>query len=66
MRTENRIKILEIGDKINCMGITCEIKEIAYQEYWEGYGFRTEFTDTNGVYRSWKQDIDGGYVIEKE
>lgn len=57
---------LEHGDTIICQGIKATIKEIKFQEYWEGYGFITEFTDTNGNYRSWKQGIDGGKVIPKE
>lgn len=58
-------KILETGDKIKCKGITCTIKEITFQEYWEDDGFYIEFHDTNGVYRSWKQWVDGGKVIPK-
>ena len=57
---------LEPGDTILCKGIKAIIKEIEFQEYWEGYGFITEFTDTNGNYRSWKQGVDGGKVIPKE
>lgn len=57
---------IEPGDTIVCQGIKATIKEIAFQEYWDGYGFITEFIDTNGNYRSWKQGIDGGKVIPKE
>lgn len=60
------IPTLEPGDTILCKGIKATIKEIEFQEYWEGYGFITEFTDTNWVYRSWKQGVDGGKVIPKE
>ena len=60
---EDGNKTLEIGDKVKCQGITCTIKEVAFQEYYEGYGFVTEFRDTNGVYRNWKQWVDGGEVI---
>lgn len=63
---EDGNKTLEIGDKVRCKGTTCTIKEIAFQEYYEGYGFVTEFRDTNGVYRNWKQWVDGGEVIPKE
>ena len=62
-----------------CKGIRAEIASITFQEYWGDkreekdsngneyeYGFYTEFTDTNGVYRNWKQYIDGGYVIPKK
>ena len=57
---------LEPGDTILCKGIKATIKEIKNQEYWNDYGFITEFIDTNGNYRSWKQGIDGGKVIPKE
>lgn len=57
---------IEPGDTIICQGIKATIKEIKFQEYWDGYGFITEFIDTNGNYRSWKQSIDGGKVIPKE
>ena len=63
---DENIPTLEPGDTIICKGIKATIKEIEFQEYWEGYGFITEFTDTNGNYRSWKQGIDGGKVISKE
>ena len=63
MREENGNKILEVGDIIYCKGIRAEIDRISYQEYWDGYGFRTEFWDTKGNYRSWKQDLDGGFVL---
>lgn len=63
MREENGIKILEVGDVIFCGGIRAEIASIAYQEYWDREGFRTEFTDTKGNYRSWKQVWDGGFVL---
>lgn len=57
---------LEPGDTIVCKGIRVTIKEIKYQDYFHDDGFITEFTDTNGNYRSWKQYIDGGRVIPKE
>ena len=63
---EKEILKLEPGDTIICKGIKATIKEIEFQEYWEDYGFITEFTDTNGNYRSWKQGVDGGKVIPKE
>lgn len=55
---------LEPGDTIVCKGIRATIKEIKFQEYWDSY--ITEFIDTNGNYRSWKQEVDGGKVIPKE
>lgn len=62
--TEYGTKVLEKGDKIRCQGITCTVAEITFQEYWEGEGFYTEFRDTKGVYRNWKQWVDGGEVLE--
>lgn len=56
---------LQIGDTIKCMGITATIKEIAFQEPWEWReSWYLEFTDTNGVYRSWKQEYDGGRAYD--
>ena len=57
---------LEPGDTIICHGVKATIAKITFQEYWEGDGFYTEFTDTNGNYRNWKQEVDGGKVIPKE
>lgn len=56
-------KILEPGDRIRCQGITCTIAEITFQEYWEDDGFYIEFRDETGVYRNWKQWVDGGEVL---
>ena len=57
---------LLIGDEVCCSGLRCTIKEIAFQEPWEWRNsYYIEFTDTNGVYRSWKQYLDGGYAILK-
>ena len=40
------IPTLEPGDTIICKGIKVTIKEIEFQDYWDGYGFIKEFTDT--------------------
>ena len=54
---------LKPGDIIHCQGIVCKIKEITFQEPWEWRdAYYLEFEDTNGVYRSWKQNHDGGYA----
>lgn len=53
---------LKPGDIVTCKGISATIKEITFQEYWEGEGYYVEFTDTNGNYRNWKQWTDGGTV----
>lgn len=66
MKFEEKILKLEPGDTIICHGVKATIEKITFQEYWEGDGFYTEFTDTNGVYRNWKQWVDGGKVIPKE
>ena len=63
--TINGTPQLEAGDTIVCQGIQATIKEITFQEYWYNEGFYTEFRDTNGVYRNWKQWVDGGEVIPK-
>lgn len=55
---------LRPGDRITCNGITCTVKEIAFQEPWEmREAYYLEFYDTNGIYRSWKQNIDGGKAV---
>ena len=61
---DNGNKILEPGDRICCQGITSEIKDITFQEYWDDDGFYIEFRDTNGYYRNWKQWTDGGKVLD--
>lgn len=54
---------LRIGDVVHCKGIVYEIAEIKYQEPWEWReAYYIEFTDTNGNYRSWKQNFDGGWA----
>ena len=57
---------LEVGDTIRCQGITATIADITFQEPWEWReAYYLEFTDTNGVYRSWKQNYDGGKAYDK-
>ena len=59
-------KELEPGDIIVCQGIKATISSITFQEYWgDDEGFYSEFIDTNGIYRNWKQWTDGGYVLLK-
>lgn len=56
---------LEVGDIIICGGIKAKIKSIAFQEPWAWRdAYYLEFTDTNGVYRSWKQNFDGGEAYD--
>lgn len=58
---------LKPGDKVCVNGITCEIKEIKYQEPWKWReAYYLEFYDTDGNYRSWKQVVDGGYAELKD
>lgn len=58
---------LEIGDIIKVQGITATIASIAFQEPWSWRkSYYLEFTDTNGVYRSWKQEFDGGNAYSKD
>lgn len=66
MKIENGRRILEIGDRVHCQGITSRVDEIYWQEDWGGSdGIYTEFRDTNGVLRNWKQGIDGGFVLNE-
>lgn len=61
---ENNVNKIEVGDKIQVQGITVEVASIAFQEHYSD-GFITEFTDTRGNYRSWKQCVEGGKLIKK-
>lgn len=54
----------EIGDMIRALGMTAIIGEILYQDCYDGI-FDIEFIDTQGVYRHWKQEYDGGRLIKK-
>ena len=57
------VRDLRPGDVVYCQGIACIIKEIVWQEPWEmRKAYCLEFLDTNGIYRSWKQNFDGGYA----
>ena len=57
------VRDLRPGDVVYCQGIACTIKEIVWQEPWEmRKAYYLEFRDTNGVYRSRKQNFDGGYA----
>ena len=54
---------LKPGDVVHVQGIVCEIAEIAWLEPWDWReAYYLEFRDTNGIYRSWKQNFDGGYA----
>jgi len=53
------------GDVIMARGIKAVIDTIDFQEPWSWRkSYYLEFTDTNGVYRSWKQEIDGGTAYD--
>ena len=57
---------LQVGDIVVCKGIKCEIAKITFSEPWSWRNsYYAEFTDTNGVYRSWKQQYDGGCAYRK-
>lgn len=66
----NNIPEAQAGDIIICQGIRAEIAKIAYQECYPlgngEYEWFMEFTDTKGVYRSWKSTLDGGKIILKD
>lgn len=52
---------LRAGDVVHVQGITCTVMRIVWQEPWAWReAYYLEFYDTNGVYRSWKQNFDGG------
>lgn len=57
------VRDLRPGDVVYCQGIACTIKEIVWQEPWEmRKAYYLDFWDTSGIYRSWKQNFDGGYA----
>ena len=56
------IKLLKSGDIIVAMGISVVVKEIIYQDYFNGK-WDVEFVDSEGKYRHWKQEFDGGDVV---
>ena len=53
------------GDRITVKGITFEIQKVLSQDYFEGDGWDIELRDTTGMYRHWKQWLDGGRLISK-
>lgn len=62
---------LEVGDIIVAKGGKATISSIISQDTYFGSNYcddsvNIEFRDSNGNYRSWKSDIDGGYVLYKE
>jgi len=57
--------LAKIGDIVKAKGISVEIAEINYQEWYKEEGWNIEFMDTNDNYRSWKQQFDGGELIKK-
>ena len=54
----------KVGDKVSAMGITAEIGKIIYQFYFNG-AWDIEFVDSYGNYRHWKQEFDGGKLIQR-
>ena len=57
---------LKVGDTIKCAGITATIAEISFQEPWEWrQAWYIEFTDTDGNYRNWRQNDDGGKAFDE-
>lgn len=51
-----------IGDKIRSHGIEVTIGTLYYSDCYDGV-WDVEFIDTNGQYRHWKQQYDGGEYI---
>lgn len=60
----SKANTIEVGDKIQVQGITVEVASVQYQFCFDD-GIVAEFTDTNDIYRNWKQRIDGGTLIKK-
>lgn len=63
----------EVGDIVVCKGIKAEIAKIGFMDYysrervWDPISeVICEFWDTKGNYRSYKSDLDGGYIIYKD
>lgn len=57
---------LKANDTVICGNVKATIREITFQEPWEWRrSYYLEFTDTNGIYRSWKQQYDGGYAVDE-
>lgn len=70
---------VKVGDKVKAMGITSTIDTIHYIDVYAETGhpsyrdakdedtyyifYDIEFRDTNGVYRHWKSNSDGGELI---
>jgi len=54
----------KVGDKVSAMGITAEIGQIIYQFYFNG-AWDIEFVDSYGNYRHWKQEFDGGKLVQR-
>lgn len=56
---------LVAGDIVRVRGIKAVIDHISFQEPWAWRkSYYLEFIDTNGVYRSWKQETDGGTAYD--
>lgn len=62
----------EVGDKVECKGMSFTIKEILFQDcyncdYDDSRSYMDlEFKDLNGGYHHWKSHLDGGKIIYKE
>jgi len=58
---------VRVGDIIKCQGMEVKIASISSIDYSKTKGYinevRIEFTDVDGIYRSWVSDVDGGEVI---
>ena len=54
---------IEVGDQIQYGGFTYTIADIIWQDYDHGYCWKGHTTD--GVYRTWKQDSDGGELRKR-
>jgi hypothetical protein len=57
-------KEAKVGDQIRAKGLLVTIGRIFYQEWYERSGWDIEFIDTDDNYRHWKQQFDGGELIQ--
>lgn len=57
-------RVIKEGDRIRCNGLVVTIKKIYYQFDGGEDDLMCEFEDTWGTHRYWKQQFDGGELIQ--
>ena len=53
---------LLVGSIVEVGNICCKIHHVYFAEYWDNEGWYMEFYDELGIYRNWKQWVDGGTI----